>query len=195
VNSQKAFVVGQGDLLVYSAQGNIDSGRGSNTDVSAPEPEITRDPVTGIVTRFTPPPTTGSGIGIVKDASGLSVGTVSLLAPRGEVRALDAFIQGPELVVPGKVLGGDNLKGEVKGQAAVAPVSVALSVNSGLGTETAAGEAKDEAIKAREKAKEPSSLVTVDVLGLGDGEATAADATAKDAGKDKEDKKKALAQP
>ena len=103
VNSQKAFVVGEGDLLVYSAKGNIDSGRGSNTDLAVPPLSAQTDPFTG-AQFIAKAPTTGSGIGILKNAEGTSAGKVLLLAPEGEVRALDAFIQGPEVVLPGKVL-------------------------------------------------------------------------------------------
>lgn len=173
VNAQKTFVIGEGDLLVYSAQGNIDSGRGSNTDIAVPDKVITRSP-TGEVLVSTPPPINGSGIGIVKSSRGTFSGKVSLLAPKGEVRALDAFIQGPEVIVPGKVLGADNLQGSVKGQAAAPAVTVALSVNTGLGTEAAAGEGKQEAVSKREKTRDASSVLTVDLLGMGDVAAPAA---------------------
>lgn len=168
VNSQKAFVIGKGDLLVYSANGNIDSGRGSNTDVAVPPAQVKRS-LTGEVYLYTPPPISGSGIGIVRAADGSFDGKVSLLAPKGEVRALDAYIQGPEVIVPGKVLGSDNLQGSVKGQAAAPTVTVALSINTGLGTETAAGESKDESVKRSGKKRDAASLLTVDLLGMGDG--------------------------
>jgi filamentous hemagglutinin len=173
VNSQKAFVVGTGDLLVYSANGNIDSGRGSNTSVAVSAKSIKRLD-TGEVVVTTPPPITGSGIGIVKDATGNYDGKVSLLAPNGEVRALDAFIQGPEVIVPGKVLGADNLQGSVKGQAPTPAVTVSLSVNTGLGNEPAAGESKDEAVKKRDKSRDASSVLTVDLLSVGDADASPA---------------------
>lgn len=174
VNSQKAFVVGEGDLLVYSANGNIDSGRGSNTDLAVPPLQAEVDPFTGGIRFVSKAPTTGSGIGILKNADGTSAGKVSLLAPLGEVRALDAFIQGPQIELPGKVIGADNIKGEVKGQAPTPPVSVNLAINTGLGTETAAGETKDQIEAKKTQAKTRSSLVTVDVLGVGEVDATAA---------------------
>lgn len=185
VNSQKAFVIGRGDLLVYSANGNIDSGRGSNTDVAVPPAQVKRS-LNGEVYLYTPPPISGSGIGIVRSADGSFEGKVSLLAPKGEVRALDAYIQGPEVIVPGKVLGADNLQGSVKGQAAAPTVTVALSINTGLGTETAAGESKDEAVKRSEKKRDAASVLTVELLGMGDGGEVPAPAAGKrDCEKDK----------
>jgi filamentous hemagglutinin len=174
VNSQKAFVVGTGDLLVYSANGNIDSGRGSNTSVAVTAKSIKRLD-TGEVVVTTPPPITGSGIGIVKDATGNYDGKVSLLAPNGEVRALDAFIQGPVIEVPGIVIGGkETLLGAVKGQPPAPTVTASLSVNTGLGNEPAAGESKDSAIKKREKSRDASSVLTVDLLSVGDADASPA---------------------
>jgi len=173
VNSQKAFVVGTGDLLVYSANGNIDSGRGSNTSVAVSAKSIKRLD-TGEVVVTTPPPITGSGIGIVKDATGNRDGKVFPLAPNGEVRALDAFIQGPEVILSGKVLGADNLQGSVKGQAPTPSVTVSLSVNTGLGNEPAAGASRDEAVKKRAKSRDASSVLTVDLLSVGDADASPA---------------------
>lgn len=167
VNSQKAFVIGTGDLTVYSANGNIDSGRGSNTDVAVSDPVLQRLS-TGEVVVTTPPPVSGSGIGVVKDAQGKSAGQVNLLAPRGEVRALDAFIQGPEVNVPGPVVGADNIKSATPVGPAAAPVAVNLAVNTGLGSESAAGNAQSEAAKSRERPRDASSVLTVDVLGAGE---------------------------
>lgn len=169
VNSQKLFVVGTGDVMLYSANGDIDSGRGSNTDVAATSVQISQDPFFGDTVYTTKPPVTGSGIGIVRDGQGEADGKVSLLTPNGEVRALDAFIQGPgKIEIPGPVLGADNLKGAVAGQAAAPVVTVNLSVNTGLGTETAAGEAVTAEAAQRGKTKERSSLLTVELLGMGD---------------------------
>jgi len=47
---------------------------------------------------------------------------------------------------------------------------VNLSVNTGLGSDTAAGSAKAEAVKSREKPRDAASVLTVDVLGVGDAE-------------------------
>lgn len=169
VNAQKAFVIGTGDLTIYSANGDIDSGRGSNTDVAVSDPVLKRLS-TGEVVVTTPPPVSGSGIGVVKDAQGMSAGQVNLLAPRGEVRALDAFIQGPSVNVPGPVVGADNIKSAAPVGPAAAPVAVNLAVNAGLGSESAAGNAQTEAAKSREKPRDASSVLTVDVLGAGDAE-------------------------
>ncbi|MDI1257888.1 filamentous hemagglutinin N-terminal domain-containing protein [Aquabacterium sp.] len=189
VNSQKLFVVGTGDVMLYSANGDIDSGRGSNTDVAAIDVQVGQDSFFGDTVYTVKPPVTGSGIGIVRNGQGEADGRVSLLTPNGEVRALDAFIQGPgKIEIPGPVLGADNLKGAVVGQAAAPVVTVNLSVNTGLGTETAAGEAVSAEATQRGKTKERSSLLTVELLGMGDQEGAGAAPAEKVCPDDKEKK-------
>ncbi|MGE5452813.1 MAG: filamentous hemagglutinin N-terminal domain-containing protein [Acidobacteriota bacterium] len=191
VNAQKAFVVGEGDLMVYAGEGNIDSGRGSNTDVTIPKPVIKPDPQGNLVVS-TPAATTGSGIGILKAGDIPTKGTVNLYAPHGEILALDAFIRnegGGDINVAGPVKGADNLKGAVSGLAPVVVATPAISVPSALpndSTQAAAAETAQE-----KKKKEPNSMVTVDLLGMGE-EAlppTAAGVKADDAKKPDECKK------
>jgi hypothetical protein len=181
VNAQKAFVVGAGDLMVFSRTGSIDSGRGSNTDVSAYVPRLRRL-ASGEVVAVTDNGTTGSGIGVLRNAQGVAEGDVKLYAPRGEIKALDAFIRNQgsgKVAVVGDVKGGDNLQGNVSGLAAAPTLGFALAVNTGLKEDTAAGNLQ-EVSAGQDAKKKASSLVTVDVLSLGDGEAPAAGPTSTD---------------
>ena len=170
VNAQKTFVVGSGDILLWSSNGSIDAGRGANTDVTVPPPIAKRD-ADGVVTYESPAVTTGSGIGRLKPAEGASDGVVGLYAPNGEIRALDAQIRneggGAINIGAQLVKGADNLSGKVSGGPAVVAVNVAVSVNTSLPSQTAAG-AQVAAAGQDAKAKEPSSIVTVDLLGDGD---------------------------
>lgn len=177
INAQKAFVVGEGNLMSYSSEGSIDSGRGSNTDVVASKTSYRRY-ADGSVQRKVDNGSSGSGIGLLKDASGNSKGAVMLYAPRGEIRALDAFIRnesgGEVQVAAPKIAGADNIKGSVVGSVAPPSVSVSLNVAANAKPETAAG-ALDEVGSAQgKKKKDAASLLTVDVLSLGDMEPTAA---------------------
>ncbi|HET8870507.1 MAG TPA: filamentous hemagglutinin family protein, partial [Aquabacterium sp.] len=168
VNAQKAFVVGSGDLMVYSENGNIDSGRGANTDVTVPK-TILKPDASGKVIVITPAATTGSGIGILKNSDGTSAGAVSLYAPHGEILALDAFIRnegGGDINVAGPVKGADNLKGAVTGLAPVAVATPAINVPTNLPSDPT-GAAAAETTQDKKK-KEPNSMVTVDLLGMGD---------------------------
>ncbi|RZL10279.1 MAG: filamentous hemagglutinin N-terminal domain-containing protein [Rubrivivax sp.] len=185
VNAQKAFVVGEGDLTLYSANGAIDSGRGSNTDVTvpAPVPVLTPDGVQFQV----PAVTTGSGIGLLKLPGGNSSGVVNLFAPVGGILALDAFVRnesGGEIKVGGPVKGADNLKGSVKGAPVVVVGGPSISSSTPLPTDTAAG-VEEMAQSSSARRRDPNAILTVELLGLGD--ATTAGAASGTDGADAKD--------
>lgn len=173
VASQKVHIVGSGDMMLYSSRANIDSGRGSNTAVTVPPKEAV-DNGYGVYQWLAGKTTVGSGMAIFQNDVGVREGTISLLAPNGEVRALDAYIDAPSLDIAGPVLGADNLKGSVAGAPAAPAVSVNLSVNSGLGSETAAGQAQESMAAKQDKPRDRSSLLTVDILELGGADSPAA---------------------
>ncbi|KGM39973.1 hypothetical protein JY96_07785 [Aquabacterium sp. NJ1] len=170
VNAQKAFVVGNGDIMLWSSYGSLDAGRGANTDVTVPPPVAVRNS-DGSVSFQLPPLTTGSGIGRLKSSEGASVGQVYLNAPNGEIRALDAQIRnegGGEINIGAQVVkGGDNIAGKVNGAPPAVSVNVAINVNTSVPSQTAAG-AQAAAASQEGKAKDPASVVTVDLLGMGD---------------------------
>jgi filamentous hemagglutinin family protein len=164
VNTQRVFVVGQGDMDIWSSSGDIDSGRGANTAVAAP-PLSARRTSDGVVFEV-PATTTGSGLGILEDANGRRSGTIGLYPALGEILALDAFIRAPSVVLGSTVRGADNLQtSSVTGSGApiAAPaVSVAAPPAS---TETKA--ATNASLAQSQDARPRNSLLTVELLGLG----------------------------
>jgi filamentous hemagglutinin family protein len=164
VNTQRVFIVGAGDMTIWSSSGDIDSGRGANTAVAAP-PLAARRSADGVVFEV-PATTTGSGLGILADAQGRRSGRIGLYPALGEILALDAFIRAPQLVLGSTVRGADNLiAGAVGGAAAVPaapPVAVAPPAASN-DTRTTAVAAGSAAAEARPR----NALLTVELLGLG----------------------------
>jgi hypothetical protein len=164
VNTQRVFVVGSGDLTVWSSRGDIDSGRGANTAVAAP-PLAPRRAADGVVFEV-PATTTGSGLGILADAQGRRSGTIGLFPALGEILALDAFIRAPAVVLGSTVKGADNLlsasvAGAAAAVAAPPPAVLAPAASAqarGVGT---AADAAATATRPRE------GLLTVELLGLG----------------------------
>jgi filamentous hemagglutinin len=177
VNSQKAFVVGVGDLTIYASTGFIDSGRGSNTSVSSP-PAIGK--FVGDYPVYVPGATiTGSGLAILPLPDGRRDGKMKLLAPVGGVVLLDTYIRAPEIEVAGPVKGGDNFKSaSVTSTVAVAAPSTIGNQATAPTTAPAAG-AVDAAESGRVARKSKSSLLTVELLSIG-GEAPAAGNTPDD---------------
>jgi len=166
VNTQRVFIVGTGDMNIWSSTGDIDSGRGANTAVAAP-PLAPRRSVDGVVFEV-PATTTGSGLGILADANGRRSGTIGLYPALGEILALDAFIRAPSVVLGSTVKGADNLQAASVGGAA-APVSApALAVAppaANSETRSAGVATTDPAAQTRPR----NSLLTVELLGLGVG--------------------------
>jgi hypothetical protein len=164
VNTQRVFIVGQGNMNIWSSSGDIDSGRGANTAVAAP-PLAARRTVDGVVFEV-PATTTGSGLGILADARGQSSGTIGLYPAFGEILALDAYIRAPSVVLGSAIKGADNLISASVGGAAAAvsapPVAVAPPAASNE-NKTAAGQTGTQSPESRPR----SSLLTVELLGLG----------------------------
>lgn len=179
---QKVISLGRGNLLIYSVRGSIDSGKGSNTSTSADVPSRVFNKLTGLVESKGNPPTSGSGFQKLQSPPDITP-VVGLYAPNGEIRALDAFIKGDaniDLVTP-TVKGGDNIGGASGVASAPAP-TVNISLTPKL-ADPAAGVAQVTQ-EAGSKAKPASSVLTVDLLGFGDGPATAAGGTEQPADKD-----------
>jgi filamentous hemagglutinin family protein len=167
VNTQRVFIVGEGDMTLWSSAGDIDSGRGANTAVAAP-PLVARRGVDGVLFEV-PAATTGSGLAILANAAGQRAGTIGLYPAFGEIRALDAFIRAPALVLGGTVQGADNIQSPaIAGAAAVvaAPPPVALAPPASAADAAAAAAATGTQGGADNRSR--NALLTVDLLGLGE---------------------------
>lgn len=167
VNAQKVFVIGAGDILLWSSNGNIDSGKGSNNTVTVPPLVPKIDPTDGSIIFELPTLATGSGIGILDASNGKADGAAYLFAPRGEVIALDAFIRAPTVFFdPDKIRGADNVIGvSANPVSAPAPVSVG-GLGSVASNPAEATSASNVAPKTGEQEK--NSILTVEVLAMGD---------------------------
>lgn len=169
---QKVIAIGRGDLLIYTVAGNIDSGKGSNTSATAEVPRREYIERLGKVVTVGQPPTSGSGFQKVQTPSDHTP-VIGLYAPNGEIRALDAFIKGDaniDIVAPA-VKGADNIGGASGVAAAPAP-TVSINLTPKV-ADTAAG-TRELSSQGDAKAKaKASSLLTVDLLGFGDGPSAA----------------------
>jgi len=163
VNTQRVFVVGNGDMNIWSSNGDIDSGRGANTAVAAP-PLVARRSADGVVFEL-PATTTGSGLGILEDAAGNRSGTIGLFPAFGEILALDAFIRAPTVVLGASIKGADNLQAASVGGAA-APVSApTLAVAAPPTSESRSVESQNRQTTQQERTR--NALLTVELLGMG----------------------------
>ncbi len=167
VNTQRVFIVGAGNMDIWSSMGDIDSGRGANTAVAAP-PLAARRSADGVVFEV-PATTTGSGLGILEDANGRRDGTIGLYPAFGEILALDAFIRAPSVVLGSTIQGADNLQAAAVGGAAAAVAAPSIAAPPPPPASTAAENRVADTTGGRnsEQAAQRSALLTVDLLGLG----------------------------
>ncbi len=164
VNTQRVAIVGNGDIGIWSTSGDIDSGRGANTAVAAP-PLTARRSADGIVFEVSAT-TTGKGIAILEDAQGRRAGSVGLYPAFGEILALDAFIRAPSVVLGANVQGADNLIATSVGGAAAPVAAPTVSVTAPPSTQQTA-RVGEVATGAREESRPRNSLLTVELLGMG----------------------------
>ena len=191
INQGKVITAQGGDILLYSAQGSIDAGRGAKTSQSTPPPVRTpildADGNTIGVRISIPAGATGSGIQTLSsDPDGLGplaapkAGDVYLFAPAGSIDAGEAGIRssGNIVINAQTVLNGSNISsaGTSAGVPVAASGSLAASVaSSGSNTNTSkSGEdaassaaAAARAAAAAEGMQKPS-ILTVEVVGFGD---------------------------
>jgi hypothetical protein len=169
VNSQKTFVIGEGDISVWSSKGSIDTGLGANTALLIPPVVPKRDEYGGLAFVL-PSLAIGSGIGILDPAVGKANGNIGLYAPNGEVRALDAKIRAPGRITlaANVVRGADNIVGgSVVGAppAVTAPTGIGLAAPSAGSSDAQANAAASGATRAQ--LRERNGLLTVELVGMG----------------------------
>jgi len=92
VNRSRVLTAGGGGITMFSAQGDIDAGRGSRTATSAPPPLVRIDKDGNVVVEL-PGVLEGSGIGVLVTKPGTAPGDVDLFAPKGFIDAGEAGIR------------------------------------------------------------------------------------------------------
>jgi hypothetical protein len=132
VNSSRVFTLAGGDIMLWSANGSIDAGRGAKSTVLVPPPIVLVDPKTGATSTILQLPTGGGGIGTLITEANQPLGNVDLIAPKGSVNAGDAGIRvaGNLNIASPVVIGADNIK--VGGAATGVPVADTSGLSQGL---------------------------------------------------------------
>ncbi len=192
INQGKLLTAQGGDILVYSALGSIDAGRGAKTSLSTPPPQ--RRPILDAqgnqvgVEVIIPASAAGSGIQTLSsDPDGLgpavapAAGDIYLFAPAGKIDAGEAGIRssGNILVNAQVVLNASDIKaaGVSQGVPQVPSGSLAGTLAAAGANPQAGGPSEDKAAKAAEQAARQAAAVkqaprptvlTVEVLGFGD---------------------------
>ena len=176
----RIFTLHGGDIMIYSSLGDIAAGSSKKTVLSAPPTTVAVDPQSGNVESNLGGLATGGGIGVLAAFKDSPTGNVDLIAPSGAIDAGDAGIRatGNLNLAATKVLNADNIA--VSGTTAGAPPAppppaapnvsgaTAAAAAGAASTSTAATAAKNN---SAENPEPPASIISVEVLGYGGGDA------------------------
>ena len=161
-----------GDITAWSAEGDINAGRGSKTTVLYSPPKRVYDAV-GNVTLSPNAPSTGAGIATLAPLPEVPAGDVDLYAPLGTIDAGEAGIRvsGNVNIAALQVVNAAN----IQAQGDSVGVPVAASVNAGAlssasaAATSAVNAAEGSAQRAQNEARQNQpSVINVQILGYGD---------------------------
>lgn len=160
-----------GAILGWSAQGDINAGRGSRTTVVYTPPRRAYDSV-GNVAIAPDVPASGAGIATLAPIPEVPAGDVDLIAPLGTVDAGEAGIRvsGNVNVAALRVVNADNI--QVQGDSAGVPVAAAVNVgalsSASAASSSAAATAQEAVARSRAAARQNlPSIINVQILGFG----------------------------
>ncbi|NVO17593.1 MAG: filamentous hemagglutinin family protein [Rhodoplanes sp.] len=156
-----------GDILAWSAEGDINAGRGAKTTVIYSPPKRTYDNY-GNVTLAPTVPSSGAGIATLAPIPEVKAGDVDLIAPLGTIDAGEAGIRvsGNVNLAALQIINAANI--QVQGRASGLPTVQAPDIGSALSASSTAGAAaKEAAAPTQSSATDRPSIIIVEILGYG----------------------------
>jgi filamentous hemagglutinin family protein len=162
-----------GGIQIWSAEGDINAGRGTKTTVVYTPPSLIYDDIGNL--KLTPQvPSTGAGIATLNPIPEVPPGDVDLIAPQGTIDAGEAGIRvsGNINVAALHILNAANIQvqGKSTGMPVVAAINTSALTSASAAASTAANAAQD-VMRQRQTAARNAlpSLITVQVIGFGTG--------------------------
>ncbi|MBB1627744.1 hemagglutinin [Achromobacter sp. UMC71] len=161
-----------GGITAWSAQGDINAGRGSKTTVLYTPPKRVYDAV-GNVTLSPSAPATGAGIATLAPLPEVPAGDVDLYAPLGTIDAGEAGIRvsGNVNIAALQVVNAANIQaqGDSKGVPVTAAVNTGAMSSASAAATSAVGAAQESAQRAQNQARQNQpSVISVQILGYGE---------------------------
>ncbi|HBO7138333.1 TPA: filamentous hemagglutinin N-terminal domain-containing protein [Pseudomonas aeruginosa] len=160
-----------GDIQIWSAEGDINAGRGSKTTVVYTPPRRIYD-AWGNVSLSPQVPSTGAGIATLNPIPEVAPGDIDLIAPLGTIDAGEAGIRvsGNVNVTALQVVNAANIQtqGQSSGIPLVASVNTGALTSASAAASSATQAAEDVSRQQQAAARQRMpSVITVQVLGFG----------------------------
>lgn len=172
LGQSRVFTTFGGDLLMWSAQGDINAGRGSKSTAVYQPPRRVYD-LYGNVTLSPPTQNTGAGIATLNPIPEIPAGDVDLIAPLGTIDAGEAGIRvsGNVNLAALQVVNAANI--QVKGDAVGIPAVAAVNTGALTAASSASSSVVAEAARLAERARpKPTgdipAIITSRFLGFGE---------------------------
>jgi hypothetical protein len=155
-----------GDILGWSAEGDINAGRGSKTTVVYTPPKRVYDRF-GNVTLSPDVPSSGAGIATLNPIPEVTAGDIDLIAPLGTIDAGEAGIRvsGNVNLAALQILNAANI--QVQGTATGIPTVQAPNITAALTAVNATAATQQTATPNQGSGNERPSVIIVEVLGYG----------------------------
>lgn len=160
-----------GSIMGWTAEGDINAGRGSKTTVVYTPPKRVYDNW-GNVSLSPSVPSTGAGIATLNPIPEIPAGDIDLIAPLGTIDAGEAGIRvsGNVNIAALRVVNAANI--QTQGKSSGVPVAAAVNtgaMSSASAAGAAASQAAEEAARSQQAAAKQGrpSIVTVEVLSFG----------------------------
>ncbi|MFC5374175.1 filamentous hemagglutinin family protein [Brevundimonas faecalis] len=172
LGQSRVFTTFGGDLFMWSAEGDINAGRGSKSTAVYQPPRRVYD-LYGNVTLSPPTMNTGAGIATLAPIPEIPAGDVDLIAPLGTIDAGEAGIRvsGNVNLAALQVVNAANI--QVKGDATGIPVVAAVNTGALTAASSATSSVVAEAARLAERARpKPTgdipAIITSRFLGFGE---------------------------
>ena len=166
----RIMTTGGGNILGWSAEGDINAGRGSKTTTVYTPPKRIYDKY-GSVELSSDVTSAGAGIATLNPIPDVLPGDIDLIAPLGTIDAGEAGIRvsGNVNLAALQILNAANI--QVQGTSTGIPTVQAPSISAALSTSNATAASQQTATPNQGAGNAQPSVIIVEVLGYGGGEA------------------------